>query len=104
VHFLKGLKAVYDLVFIAGWKKASALSFMFGLNEDYFTQASRLNSLPKDWETMRWDGTNYIKPPERVRHLIDSGYKAFKVNKGDEVDSDCIVIKIGRSVSVGFWK
>lgn len=95
---------MYNLIFIDGWKKASALSCLFGFDNDYLSQCARIGSLPKEWGSMLWDGTWYIKPPICIIELIESGYTATKVTPLDDVNQYDMVISIGRLTSIGFWR
>ena len=100
----QSFRSKYDLTFLDGWKKATALSNMFGLVDDYFTQAVRFNATPKGWEATYVDGTLYLKPPEKIRDMIQSGYTAVKISSDDDISQYDYTFKVGKMTTIGFWK
>lgn len=94
----------YDLIFLDGWKKATAMALILGLVDDYFTQVVRFNSLPNGWESRCIDGTLYLRPPEEVRVLIEQGYTANKLINNDDTNQYDRIIQVGKMTKVGFWR
>lgn len=94
----------YDVIFIDGWKKAAAVSVLLGLADNHFTQASRLKSLQKGWESRYIDGTLYVRPPQEIRVMLESGYVATKIVGNEDITQYEKVFKVGKMTTVGFWR
>lgn len=87
-----------------GWKLSSCLSSMLGLNDvDYFAQAARNRSLPKEWEYLK-DGDHwFIKPSEQVLTLMVNGYIGKQIDIFDDQSEFEHIITVNR-IQIGFWK
>lgn len=89
-------------MFLDGEVLGSYLASVLGLNRHYFTQAHKKNFVINA-TTRDINGFVFVKLPQNIRELIDSGCIACKIEKEDEAVYE-YKYELSKNCIIGFWK